>query len=123
MKLKGDINMTKAARSKAAPPPDLTKEQTAALIRLGGIDEFYPNMWEVQQAGEIFKAEMSRQKQHVASGDTSADVAIDIAASKVWSQARRYQSEKQAAQTAAEQTKPGGIKRLLRFLPNSRTKN
>lgn len=102
---------------KRQPSPNFTKEQTAALKRFAGIDEFYPNMWEVQQAGEIFKAEMSRLTQHVASGDTSADVAIDIAASKVWSQARRYQSEKQAAQAAAEQAKPKGIKRLLHFLP------
>ena len=102
---------------KRQPSPDFTKEQTAALKQLAGIDEFYPNMWEVQQAGEIFKAEMSRLTQYVESGDTSADTAINIAASKVWSQARRYQSEKQAAQTAATQAKPNGIKRLLRFLP------
>ena len=98
-------------------PPCFTKEQTEALKRIVGMDEFYPNMWEVQQASKIFKAEMSKLAQDVASGETSADVAINIAASKVWSQARRYQSEKQAAQTAATQAKPNGIKRLLRFLP------
>lgn len=98
-------------------PPCFTKEQTAALKQFIGMDEFYPNMWEVQQAGKIFKAEMSKLAQDVASGETSADGAINIAASKVWSQARRYQSEKQAAQTAAKQAKPNGIKRLLRFLP------
>lgn len=99
------------------PSPDFTKEQTAVIKQLAGIDEFYPNIWEVQQAGEIFKVEMLKLAQDVESGDTSADTAINIAASWVWSQARRYQSEKQAAQTAATQAKPNGIKRLLRFLP------
>ena len=102
-------------------PPCFNREQTESLKRIVGMDEFYPNMWEVQQAGKIFKAEISKLAQDVASGETSTDVAIDIAASKVWSQARRYQSEKQAAQaaetTAAEQAKPKGIKKLLRFLP------
>ena len=103
--------------SKQQAPPCFTKEQTEALKRFVGMDEFYPNIWEVQQAGKIFKAEISKLAQDVASGETSADGAINIAASKVWSQARRYQSEKQAAQTAAKQAKPNGIKRLLRFLP------
>ena len=102
-------------------PPCFNREQTELLKHIVGKDEFYPNMWEVQQAGKIFKAEISKLAQDVASGETSTDVAIDIAASKVWSQARRYQSEKQAAQaaetTAAEQAKPKGIKKLLRFLP------
>lgn len=86
---------------KQQEPPCFTKEQTAALKQFVGMDEFYPNMWEVQQAGKIFKAEISKLAQDVASGETSADGAINIAASKVWSQARRYQSEKQATQTAA----------------------
>ena len=102
-------------------PPCFNREQTESLKRIVGMDEFYPNMWEVKHAGELFKAEIAKLAQDVASGETSTDVAIDIAASKVWSQARRYQSEKQAAQaaetTAAEQAKPKGIKKLLRFLP------
>lgn len=102
-------------------PPCFTKEQTEALKRIVGMDEFYPNIWEVQQAGKIFKAEMSKLAQEVADGETSADGAINRAAVKVWSAARRYQSEKQAVQTtkitAAKQTKPRGIRKLLQFLP------
>lgn len=107
-------------------PPCFTKEQTEALKRIVGMDEFYPNMWEVQQAGKIFKAEMSKLAQDVASGETSADGAINRAAVKVWSAARRYQSEKQAVQTAkitaAKHDKPSVFRKLLHFLPNSRTK-
>lgn len=105
-------------------PPCFTREQTEALKRIVGMDEFYPNFWEVQQAGKIFKAEMSKLAQDVANGETSADGAINRAAVKVWSAARRYQSEKQAAQemkpTAATQAKPKGIKKLLHFLPLKR---
>lgn len=107
-------------------PPCFTKEQTEALKRIVGMDEFYPNMWEVQQAGKIFKAEMSKLAQEVADGETSADGAINRAAVKVWSAARRYQSEKQAVQTAkitaAKHDKPSVFRKLLNFLPNSRTK-
>ena len=98
-------------------PPCFTKGQTEALKLIAGIDEYYPNFWEVQQASKIFKARLADFSQDVASGEISADTAISSAAVAVWSQARRYQSEKQAAQTAAKQTKPKGIKRLLRFLP------
>ena len=86
---------------KKQAPACFTKEQTEALKCFVGMDEFYPNMWEVKHAGELFKAEITKLAQDVASGETSTDGAIDIAASKVWSQARRYQSEKQATQTAA----------------------
>lgn len=99
-----------------------TKEQTEALKQIAGIDEYYPNFWEVQQAGKIFKARLAAFSQDIANGETTMETAINSAAAAVWSQARRYQSEKQTVQTAEEQTKPGGIKRLLRFLPNSRTK-
>ena len=105
-------------------PPCFTKEQTEALKRFVGMDEFYPSLWEVwevQQAGKIFKAEMSKLAQEVADGETSADGAINRAAVKVWSAARRYQSEKQAVQTAkntaAKQAKPSGIRKLLHLLP------
>lgn len=105
-------------------PPCFTREQTEALKRIVGMDDFYPNLWEVKHAGELFKAEIAKLAQDVADGETSTDGAIDIAASKVWSAARRYQSEKQAAQamkpTAATQAKPKGIKKLLRFLPLKR---
>ena len=105
-------------------PPCFTKEQTEALKRIVGMDEFYPNIWEVQQAGKIFKAEMSKLAQKVADGETSADGAINRAAVKVWSAARRYQSEKQAEQvvkpTAAAKAEPKGIKKLLHFLPLKR---
>lgn len=100
-------------------PPCFTREQTEAIKQLAGIDEFYPNMWEVQQAGKIFKARLADFSQDVASGEISADEAINRAAVKVWSAARRYQSEKQAAQamkpTAATQAKPKGIKKLRTF--------
>lgn len=105
---------------KRQAPPCFTKEQTEALKRIVGMDEFYPNIWEVQQAGKIFKAEMSKLAQDVASGETSADGAINIAASKVWSQARRYQNDKQAKQTTAEKDKPSKLKKLLRFLPTKK---
>ena len=81
-------------------PPCFTKEQTEALKRIVGMDDFYPNLWEVKHAGELFKAEIAKLAQDVADGETSTGGAIDIAASKVWSAARRYQSEKQAVQTA-----------------------
>ena len=106
---------------KKQAPACFTKEQTEALKRIVGMDEFYPNIWEVQQAGKIFKAEMSKLAQEVADGETSADGAINRAAVKVWSAARRYQSEKQAVQTAkntaAKQAKPSGIRKLLHLLP------
>lgn len=109
---------------KRQAPPCFTKEQTEALKRIVGMDEFYPNIWEVQQAGKIFKAEMSKLAQEVADGETSADGAITRAAVKVWSAARRYQSEKQAAQaaesTAAKKAEPKGVKKLLHFLPLKR---
>lgn len=102
---------------KRQAPPCFTKEQTEALKQFAGVNEYYPNVWEVQQASKIFKARLADFSQGVASGEISADTAISSAAAAVWSQARRYQSEKQAAQTAATQAKPNGIKRLLRFLP------
>ena len=109
---------------KKQAPACFTKEQTEALKRIVGMDEFYPNMWEVKHAGELFKAEIAKLAQDVANGETSADGAINRAAVKVWSAARRYQSEKQAAQamkpTAATQAKPKGIKKLLHFLPLKR---
>ena len=90
------------------------------------MDEFYPNMWEVTHAGELFKAEIEKLAQEVADGKTSTDGAINRAAVKVWSAARRYQSEKQAVQTAkitaAKHDKPSVFRKLLHFLPNSRTK-
>ena len=99
-------------------PPCFTREQTEALKRIVGMDEFYPNLWEVKHAGELFKAEIAKLAQDVADG------AINQAAVKVWSAARRYQSEKQAAQaaesTAAKKAEPKGIKKLLRFLPIKR---
>ena len=78
-----------------------TKEQTEALKQIAGIDEYYPNFWEVQQAGKIFKARLAAFSQDIANGETTMETAINSAAAAVWSQARRYQSEKQAAQTAA----------------------
>ena len=109
---------------KRQAPPCFTKEQTEALKRIVGMDEFYPNMWEVTHAGELFKAEIAKLAQDVADGETSADGAINRAAVKVWSAARRYQSEKQAAQaaesTAAKKAEPKGIKKLLHFLPLKR---
>lgn len=110
------INPTVESPKRQAPPC-FTKEQTAALKQFIGMDEFYPNMWEVQQAGKIFKARLAAFSQDIANGETTMETAINSAAAAVWSQARRYQSEKQAAQTAATQAKPNGIKRLLRFLP------
>lgn len=98
-------------------PPCFTKEQTEALKRFVGIDEFYPNFWEVQQAGKIFKAKLETLSQDVTSGETTIDTAIYSAAAAVWSQARRYQSEKQNTQAAAKKSDSSGIKRLLRFLP------
>ena len=102
-------------------PPCFTREQTEALKHIVGMDEFYPNMWEVQQAGKIFKAEISKLAQDVTDGEISTDGAINRAAVKVWSAARRYQSEKQAVQTAkitaAKQTKPSSIRKLLHLLP------
>ena len=102
-------------------PPCFTREQTEALKRIVGMDEFYPNLWEVTHAGELFKSEIAKLAQDVANGETSADGAINRAAVKVWSAARRYQSEKQAAPamklTAATQAKPKGIRRLLNKLP------
>lgn len=108
--------------SKQQAPPCFTKGQTEALKRIVGMDEFYPNMWEVQQAGKIFKAKLATFSQDVADGETSAETAINIAAAAVWSQARRYQSEKQNTQAAAKHDKPSVFRKLLRFLPNSRTK-
>ena len=106
---------------KKQAPACFTKEQTEALKCFVGMDEFYPNMWEVKHAGELFKAEIAKLAQDVADGETSTDGAINRAAVKVWSAARRYQSEKQAVQTtkitAAKQTKPRGIRKLLQFLP------
>lgn len=98
-------------------PPDFTKEQTEALKRFVGVDEFYPNLWEVKRAGEIFKAEIAKLAQDVADGETTADGAINSAAVKVWSAARRYQSEKQADITTTKQAKRKGLRRLLDKLP------
>ena len=102
-------------------PPCFTKEQTEALKRFVGVDEFYPNLWEVKRAGEIFKAEIAKLAQDVADGETTADGAINSAAVNVWSAARRYQSKKQAEQTAdittTKQAKCKGLRRLLDKLP------
>ena len=88
------------------------------------MDEFYPNLWEVRHAGELFKTEIAKLSQGVADGEISTDIAINRAAVKVWSAARRYQSEKQAEQvvkpTAAAKAEPKGIKKLLHFLPLKR---
>lgn len=110
------INPTVESPKRQAPPC-FTKEQTEALKQIAGIDEYYPNFWEVQQAGKIFKARLAAFSQDIANGETTMETAINSAAAAVWSQARRYQSEKQAAQTATTQAKPNGIKRQLRFLP------
>ena len=106
-------NITQESAKRQAPPC-FTKEQTAALKQFVGMDEFYPGMWEVKQAGEIFKAKLATIAQDVADGETSTDGAIDIAAAAVWSQARRYQNEKQTKQTAAKQAKPSKLKKLLK---------
>lgn len=75
--------------------PDFTREQTEALKRIAGIDEFYPNMWEVKKAGEIFIARLTELLQDVADGETRKEAAINLAAAAVWSAARRYQSERE----------------------------
>lgn len=86
--------------SKRQAPPCFTKEQTEALKQIAGIDEFYPNLWEVQQAGKIFEERLNTFSQDIADGTISIKTAVHSAATAVWSQARRYQSEKQTAQTA-----------------------
>lgn len=105
-------------------PPCFTKEQTEALKRIVGMDEFYPNMWEVKNAGDVFRQKLTTILPDILSGDTSINGAINIAAVEVWKTARRYQSEKQAAQaaesTAAKKAEPKGVKKLLRFLPIKR---
>lgn len=75
-----------------------TTKQAETLKRIAGVDEFYPSMWEVSHAGELFRAEIEKLKQIIIEGEMSIDTAINIAVVKVWSQARRYQSEKQAKQ-------------------------
>ena len=60
--------------------------------------QFYPNMWEVQNAGQIFKQEMAKEASAIASGDMSIDTAINICAARVWSAARQYQREQAAAE-------------------------
>ena len=95
-----------------------TREQTEAIKRAVGYDEFYPNFWEVQQAGEIFRAEFAKQLPSAERGENSIETIIGIAASKVWSAARRYQSGKP---TAVHGRKPdqgrGRIARLFDLLP------
>lgn len=102
-------------------PPCFTREQTETLKQFADIDEFYPSLWEVIHAGELFRAEIAKLAQDVADGGTSTDTAINNAAAAVWRAARRYQSEKQAVQTAkitaAKQAKPSGIRKLLHLLP------
>lgn len=107
----------RADRHDGQTKPDLTKEQTEAIKQFCGVDEFYPNLWEVQEAGKIFKAKLATFSQDVANGDTSADTAINSAAVKVWSAARRYQSKKQADITTTKQAKRKGLRRLLDKLP------
>lgn len=102
---------------KRQAPPCFTKEQTEALKQFEGVNEYYPSVWEVQQASKIFKARLADFSQDVASGEISADTAISSAAAAVWSQARRYQSEKQAAQAAAKHNKPSTFRKLLNLLP------
>lgn len=58
------------------------------------IDEFYPNFYEVQQAGRILKEEFAKEIPSVEQGINSIDTALNIAASKVWKAGRRYQSER-----------------------------
>lgn len=77
------------------------------------IDEFYPSVQEVMNAENIFKAEMLKQAHDIATGETSIDLAIKIAAVKVWEQARRYQNEQHTH--AAEKQNKGGIKSLLKL--------
>lgn len=105
-------------------PPCFTREQTEALKQFAGIDEFSPSLWEVKKAGEVFKLRLAELAQDVADEGTSTDTAINCAAAAVWRAARRYQSEKQAVQTAkvtaAKQAKPSGIRKLLHLLPIKR---
>ena len=54
-----------------------------------------PNMYEVQQAGKIFKAEMAKQANAIAAGDMSIDTAINICAVRVWSAGRQHETEQQ----------------------------
>ena len=98
-------------------PPCFTREQTEALKRFVGMDEFYPSLWEVKKAGEVFRSRLAELAQDVANGETSTDSAIDMAASAVWRAARQFQSEKTAKHTAAKKAEPTGIKKLFCFLP------
>lgn len=61
------------------------------------IDEFYPNFYEVQQAGKILKEEFAKEIPSIEQGINSIDTAVTIAASRVWQAGRRYQSEKMQA--------------------------
>ena len=85
--------------------PDFTQEQTEALKRIAGIDEFYPNMWEVKKAGEVFKSRLTELLQDVADGETSKEGAIRLAAAAVWRAARRYQAEKDRKPRFQERSK------------------
>ena len=69
----------------------------------------HPNMWEVQNAGQIFKQEMAKEANAIAAGDMSVDTAINICAARVWSAARQYQSE----QAATEQPHRSLLYKLL----------
>ena len=81
---------------KRQAPDSFTREQTEALKQYAGIDEFYPNFWEVQRAGEIFKAELITQMPSVERGENTIDTIVNLASVKVWTTARRYQSEKES---------------------------
>lgn len=102
-------------------PPCFTKEQTEALKRFVGMDEFYPNMWEVKNAGDVFRQKLTTILPDILSGDTSINGAINIAAVEVWKTARRYQSDKckehSAKETAQTATRLEKFKKLFHFLP------
>ena len=56
----------------------------------------YPNLYEAEQAGKIFKAEMAKQANAIAEGIITVDTAINICAVKAWSAGRQYQIDQQS---------------------------
>lgn len=83
--------------------PCFTREQTESLKRVIGMDEFYPTIWDVNQAEKIFITEIEKYKQCVESEIMSVKSAVYSAVAQVWAAGRRYESQRNKAMSTVMQ--------------------
>jgi thymidine phosphorylase len=60
------------------------------------INEFYPSLWEVTQAENVFKNSLNKEYTAAESGVISKEMALKLAVIAVWRAGREYQADKQS---------------------------